>query len=72
MNDQVIVQIFKGVQLALQLEPMLAEAAHKLKALFSLSPDISVNITSLSGEAFTADDQTTALVDAWKKQHGLA
>lgn len=67
----VILQILKAGNLALTLEPLALELAVKLKALFHLQPDISVNITTLAGEAVSADDEAAADVAEWKKTHGL-
>jgi len=68
----VLVYILKAGELALQLGPLAAELAAKLKSLFSLAPDITVNITTLEGEAIDADDATIAAVADWKQKHGLA
>jgi hypothetical protein len=68
----VLMQILKGGELALELGPIAVELAQKLKGLFSLSPDISVNLTTLEGEAISADDEALADISAWQKKHGLA
>jgi hypothetical protein len=68
----VLVQILKGGNLLLALSPVAIELALKIKHLFAPQPDITVNITSLAGEAITADDDTIQLVADWKKQHNLA
>ena len=48
------------------------DLALKIKHLLELDPDITVNITNLSGEAISADEQTLAAIAAWKQQRGLA
>jgi hypothetical protein len=47
------------------------EAALKIKSHFELSPDYTVNVTNLSGDAISSDDATIANVNAWRASVGL-
>jgi hypothetical protein len=47
------------------------DLALKVKSLLELDPSVQVNITNLTGEALSADQQTLDLIAAWKQQHSL-
>lgn len=47
------------------------EAALRIKSLFELDPDYTVNLYTLTGAALTADDQTLAIINAWRASKGL-
>jgi hypothetical protein len=67
-----ILQVFQGVTLLLQLVGLGVDEAHKLKALLERSPDVQVSISDAQGQAIAADEETIARVAEWKARHGLS
>lgn len=66
-----VIQILQGINLIASFIVPTIQDAMKIKSLFTLNPDYTVNVVNLSGAAITADDATIANVDAWRAKHGL-
>lgn len=47
------------------------EAAIRIRSLFELDPDFTVNVYSLTGSALTANDKVFAEVNEWRASKGL-
>lgn len=69
MTPQLLTEI---VALILQLGPVVLDAFLKLPALLNLGPDEKQNVANAIAAANASDADTLALVDAWKKEHGLS
>lgn len=48
------------------------QAALHIKSVFDLNPDFTVNVTTLTGDAITADDTVLDTVNAWRVKNGLS
>lgn len=67
----VLLSILQGVNLLFTVViPDIATALH-IKSVFDLNPDFSANVTTLSGDALTADDTVIEKVNVWREAHGL-
>lgn len=71
MNSAVLLEVLQGINLLFTvIIPDIATALH-IKSLFELNPDFTANVTSLSGDALTADDAVISKVNAWRAKNGL-
>lgn len=67
----VLVQVLQASNLLFAVLAPSVEVALKIQHLFQLDPDFQVNLTTLTGEAIKADDETTKLIAEWKARHNL-
>lgn len=61
-----LVTILQAGSLIVSFIAPTVEAALKIKSLFELSPDFTVSVTDLAGQAISADEQTIAVINAWR------
>lgn len=67
----VLLTVLQGINLLFTVViPDIAIALH-IKSLFDLNPDFTVNVTTLSGDAITADNMLIANVNVWREKVGL-
>jgi hypothetical protein len=68
MGAAVLLQILQlGISEIVPIEGLIM----RLKSIFTLNPNVAMNIQSLSAEAIQADDDTLQLVADWQTSHGL-
>jgi len=68
MDAAVLLQIIElGISEIVPIEQLVA----RLINVFKLNPNAQVNIQNLSADAIQADDDTTKLVNDWRKAKGL-
>ena len=66
--DAVLLQILElGISEIVPIEQLIA----RLIGIFKLNPVATVSIQNLSADAIQADDDTTKLVNDWRKAKGL-
>lgn len=67
-----LLTVLQGVNLLFTvIIPDIATALH-IKSLFDLKPDFQANVTSLTGDAISADEAVISEVNAWRAKNGLA
>jgi hypothetical protein len=68
MGAGILIQILElGISEIVPIEGLIA----RLHSIFTLNPDVKVNIQHLSSEAIQADDDTLQQVADWQTAHGL-
>jgi hypothetical protein len=66
-----LVNILQAANLIAAFIVPTAELALKIKSHFELDPSLTVNVTTLEGEALDSDDKTMAAINAWRQSVGL-
>lgn len=70
MNPQLILTIFKGVNMVGTLAPIGIDLAMKIKALFSQSdPGVTITLQQLQEGTLKSVDETEALIADWMANH---
>ena len=64
--------ILKGADLLASEIVPIEELVAKLKNIFTLNPNVKVNIQNLQAEALQADADTLQKIADWQKAHGFA
>jgi hypothetical protein len=68
---QIIVLVLQGLQVVGTLLPASIEAALKLKSILEVDgSDFTVQIQTLQDGALKSAEDTMAVIEAWKKEHG--
>lgn len=69
MDPQLILTIFKGVNMIGTLAPIGIDLAQKIKALFSHDPEVTVTLQQLQEGTIKTADETLAMIEAWNAAH---
>lgn len=68
----VLISIIQAGTLLLQFIIPLEQWIAEERKMAILSPDVQVNITTLTGDAISDNDAAIAAIAAWKARHNLS